>query len=112
MSSIPQTTESIEFLCSGCGRALKVPASAAGKRASCPQCNTVVQVPSYFDQQVGAATLAVPPGSPFPPAKHGPPGRGGRELPPPPNPAAATLVLPAQPGVSSPLEALSGIRSP
>src|SRR6266436_2842406 len=45
MSTIPQTSESIEFHCTGCGRALKVPGSAAGKRASCPQCNAVVQVP-------------------------------------------------------------------
>jgi len=45
MSTIPQTSESIEFHCSGCGRALKVPASAAGKRASCPQCSAIVQVP-------------------------------------------------------------------
>src|SRR3954471_21013835 len=45
MSTIPQTSQSIEFHCTGCGRALKVPASAAGKRASCPQCSAVVQVP-------------------------------------------------------------------
>jgi MoxR-like ATPase len=45
MSSIPETSASLEFHCTGCGRALRVPTSAAGKRASCPQCNTVVQVP-------------------------------------------------------------------
>ena len=35
----------IEFPCYGCGRALKVPASAAGKSAKCPQCNAVQTVP-------------------------------------------------------------------
>jgi MoxR-like ATPase len=39
------TAGTIEFSCTGCGRTLKVPASAAGKRASCPQCNTVATVP-------------------------------------------------------------------
>src|SRR6188768_1693450 len=52
--SIPTTTaDSIEFHCTGCGRTLKVPASAAGKRASCPQCNTVVQVPAYQPEASG-----------------------------------------------------------
>jgi MoxR-like ATPase len=110
MSSASQTSESSVLPCSGCGRALKVPASAAGKRASCPQCNTIVQVPSTSDEQVGAATLVVPPGSPLPHVKHGPPGK--RELPPLPNPGAATLALPAQPGAESPLAALSGVRGP
>src|SRR5688500_2873820 len=45
----------IEFPCTGCGRTLKVPAAAAGKRASCPQCNTIATVPL---QAPVAATLA------------------------------------------------------
>jgi MoxR-like ATPase len=40
-----QTTGTIEFPCTGCGRTLKVPAAAAGKRASCPQCGAVATVP-------------------------------------------------------------------
>jgi MoxR-like ATPase len=47
----------IEFPCTGCGRTLKVPAAAAGKRASCPQCNTIATVPL---QGPVAATLAPP----------------------------------------------------
>jgi MoxR-like ATPase len=39
------STGQIEFPCTNCGRTLKVAVSAAGKRASCPQCNGIVQVP-------------------------------------------------------------------
>ena len=52
----------IEFTCTNCGRTLKVAASAAGKRASCPQCNAIVQVP-----------LASPGNSAPPPAPFGAP---------------------------------------
>jgi len=38
-------TSHIEFPCTNCGRTLKVATAAAGKRASCPQCNAIVQVP-------------------------------------------------------------------
>src|SRR5262249_11730533 len=41
----PSTTDSMDFHCTGWGRPRRVPASAAGRRASCPQCNAVVQVP-------------------------------------------------------------------
>ena len=41
----PAGPATIEFNCTSCGRTLKVAATAAGKRASCPQCNTIVQVP-------------------------------------------------------------------
>jgi MoxR-like ATPase len=49
MSTVPDShtpAASIEFACTNCGRMLKVAASAAGKRASCPQCGAIVQVPS------------------------------------------------------------------
>src|SRR5688500_9476900 len=50
MSSTPLGSDSastmIEFACSGCGRSLKVPASAAGRKASCPSCYGVIQVPT------------------------------------------------------------------
>ena len=48
MSTIPDSAAAatIEFVCSNCGRLLKVSASAAGKRASCPQCGAVVPVPA------------------------------------------------------------------
>jgi MoxR-like ATPase len=49
MSSIPTgpgaAPATIEFNCTGCGRTLKVPASAAGRKASCPSCYGVVHVP-------------------------------------------------------------------
>jgi len=37
--------DTIEFPCTGCGRALKVPSTAAGKQAKCPQCGAVQGVP-------------------------------------------------------------------
>ncbi|HEX5106489.1 MAG TPA: MoxR family ATPase [Pirellulaceae bacterium] len=50
--------DTIEFPCTGCGRTLKVPASAAGKRASCPQCNTVATIPSGSQPLAGPAGMA------------------------------------------------------
>ena len=47
----------IEFSCTSCGRTLKVPASAAGRRASCPSCQGVIQVPQ-------PGTPGVNPGAP------------------------------------------------
>ena len=47
MSTTPtQAASSIEFSCTSCQRTLKVAASAAGKRAACPQCGAIVQVPA------------------------------------------------------------------
>ncbi len=102
MSSIPQTSDSIEFHCTGCGRALKVPGSAAGKRASCPQCNAIVQVPLMSQLPPPAAT-----GS-----SYGPPRRDGREMPPPPNPAAVTLMMPQQPGTPPSQSLLAPVAQP
>jgi MoxR-like ATPase len=55
-SQPPATTGTIEFSCTGCGRTLKVPASAAGKRASCPQCNAVATVPQTSAPLVAQTT--------------------------------------------------------
>jgi MoxR-like ATPase len=102
MSSISQTSDSIEFHCSGCGRALRVPVSAAGKRASCPQCNTVVQVPvsSQMTMQPAPTPLtgARPSGIDRQPSGHSPP------PPPPPtsNPATVAWALPPQPPAAPP----------
>src|SRR5437773_4267832 len=84
--SIPQTSDSIEFHCTGCGRALKVPASAAGRRASCPQCNAVVQVPLVPEPQTPATTI--------PPAEGRVPGGDGRSsgTPAPPRSGAASAT--------------------
>jgi MoxR-like ATPase len=105
MSSIPQTSESIEFHCTGCGRALKVPGGAAGKRASCPQCNTIVQVPLTSQLPPPAASAA-------PASAHGPPRRDGREVPPAPNPAAVTWVMPQQPGTPPPQSLVAPFTQP
>jgi len=94
-------SDTIEFHCTGCGRALKVPGSAAGKRASCPQCNTIVQVPM---------TSQTPP--PAPASAQGPPRRDGKEVPPPPNPAAVTWVMPQQPGAPPSQSLLSPVAQP
>src|SRR5438309_141884 len=102
MSSIPQTADSIEFHCTGCGRALKVPGSAAGKRASCPQCNAIVQVPLTSQEPPPAAA----------PSSHGPPRRDGREVPPPTNPAAVTLVMPPQPAAPPSQSLLAPLAQP
>ena len=36
---------SIEFRCSGCSKLLRTPDEAAGKRAKCPDCGTILDVP-------------------------------------------------------------------
>lgn len=47
---------SIEFACTACGRRIKAPEELAGKKARCPQCQAVVEVPP----QVLEAELAPP----------------------------------------------------
>jgi len=65
MSSSPFGPDSnagtIEFTCNGCGRSLKVPASAAGRKASCPQCYGVVQVPTASTGPAAAGTFPAAP---------------------------------------------------
>ncbi len=56
--------ETIEFACSSCGKRLRVTPEAAGKKARCPQCDTVQVVPA--DTEVPAdnevpAEIAAPP---------------------------------------------------
>ncbi len=102
MSTVPSgsTTDQIEFLCNGCGRTLKVPAAAAGKRASCPQCAAVVQVP--------AASVATPPASPVDAAAA--PGNGSPAAGPTNNPFATST--PVSPGSSSPEAATTPLAPP
>lgn len=59
MSQPTAPADAIEFSCTSCGRALKVSAAAAGKRASCPQCNAVVPVP--YQSESSASDSSVPP---------------------------------------------------
>src|SRR5262245_1665790 len=70
------TTGQIEFLCTSCGRSLKVATSAAGKRASCPQCNAIVQVPLASN---GPGPLAPPATSPA--GMYPPPQPAGQPIP-------------------------------
>ena len=63
MSTVPEShtaTASIEFVCTNCGRLLKVAAAAAGKRASCPQCSAIVQVPPLGGSAPASAAAAAP----------------------------------------------------
>jgi MoxR-like ATPase len=59
----------IEFPCYGCGRALKVPGTAAGKQAKCPQCNAVQTVPQGGTSPAvaGMQTMQPPPPMSFVP---------------------------------------------
>ena len=102
------TADSIEFHCTGCGRSLKVPASAAGRRASCPQCNAIVQVPLASQPQTPAASIppanahsaegggfGSPPAAPIQPAWTMP--TPPAAAPPPPAHAGPTLPAPPHP---------------
>jgi phage FluMu protein Com len=53
----PAGSEVIRFRCpkAGCEKVLKVSAAHAGKRAKCPNCGTVVQVPSQPPDATSAA---------------------------------------------------------
>jgi MoxR-like ATPase len=67
-TTLGPTTGNLEFPCTNCGRTLKVPVAAAGKRASCPQCNAIVQVP------MGSAAAGLETsGAPQPPQFGAPP---------------------------------------
>jgi MoxR-like ATPase len=96
MSTTTLPSDSIEFHCTGCGRALKVPASAAGKRASCPQCQAIVEVPAAFSASTARAAIS-------------PAGMdrqtGSQPVQQPPvaaNPASVAWALPPQPPAAPP----------
>lgn len=61
MSSYPATgsSNSIEFPCTQCGRRLQVTREAIGRKAQCPECQSVQTVPSV-DQATAPATVAPP----------------------------------------------------
>ncbi|MHB8973043.1 MAG: hypothetical protein ACYC3X_06995 [Pirellulaceae bacterium] len=52
---------SIEFACSRCGQILRVGDEAAGKRAKCPQCQSVVPIPAARDSADASSAPAPPP---------------------------------------------------
>ena len=51
----------IEFRCPGCSRLLRTPDESAGKKAKCPQCGTIVDVPAT----TAAETTPLPSVTPF-----------------------------------------------
>src|SRR5690349_19559292 len=55
---------SISVPCPGCGRKLKAPDAAAGKRARCPDCQTVVTLPAVAGIGLTAAQSPPPPPPP------------------------------------------------
>ncbi|EAQ79990.1 AAA family ATPase [Blastopirellula marina] len=59
------TSDTIEFACSACQKSLRVPRSAAGKKAKCPDCGSVQVIPD--DSANGAADE---PKFPAPEASH------------------------------------------
>ncbi len=69
----------IEFRCEQCGKLLRTGDETAGKRAKCPTCGTIANIP--------AATTE--PASPGPPPEAGSPFGGGAPIPPPDQPAAS-----------------------
>ena len=63
----PSPTAGIDFVCTQCGRALKVGVEHAGARAKCSQCGTILQVPA------AKGTAAAGPSQPAPPVTSAPP---------------------------------------
>jgi hypothetical protein len=56
----------IEFRCSGCSKLLRTPDESAGKKARCPHCRAVVDVPGPAPGGLGAGTPSPDPFSPQP----------------------------------------------
>ena len=61
---------SIEFRCSGCSKLLRTPDEAAGKKAKCPDCGTILDVPAATPpgrapDAAGPEPLGQPASSPF-----------------------------------------------
>ncbi|MGO8750684.1 MAG: hypothetical protein ACLQNE_32440 [Thermoguttaceae bacterium] len=58
--------ETISAACPACGKTLKAPASAAGKKAKCPACNAVMVVPEKILDAEELATSQAMGGTPLP----------------------------------------------
>jgi len=58
----------IEFRCGNCSKLLRTPDESAGKKAKCPQCGTVVDVPAAGASPVGPLSGGAPPNE-SPPSK-------------------------------------------
>lgn len=54
----------IRFVCSHCGKAMRTPASAAGKNGRCPFCKTIQAIPQVAESAFSASALAANVASP------------------------------------------------
>jgi len=107
-SNTPTVDGMIEFPCNACGRALKVPVTAGGKSARCPQCNAVQTVPlSTTSPAVSGMQVMQPPApmsfTPEAPAEAGQPTEGATN-PQTSTPGAATPA-PMRIDLNAPTEA-------
>ena len=59
-SAVAKPTRTITVVCPACGKTLRAPASAAGKKAKCPQCGKPVLVPVGSPQMPAAGVPQVP----------------------------------------------------
>ncbi|MCC9609293.1 AAA family ATPase [Blastopirellula sp. JC732] len=59
------SSDTIEFACSACNKSLRVPSSAAGKKAKCPDCGSVQVIPDSSAAKYAAAEekFSMPTGS-------------------------------------------------
>lgn len=55
----------IEFRCTQCDRLLRTPDGTSGKDAKCPQCGTIVKIPSMVAPDVAPQTVVPPPPPPL-----------------------------------------------
>ena len=68
MNNPPENTgDKIQFVCTSCDQTLRVPATSAGRRARCPHCQSVIEVPaaaaepiSPFDEAPVETSSVVP----------------------------------------------------
>jgi hypothetical protein len=102
----------ISVFCPKCGKKLKAPDTAAGKKAKCPQCQTVLTLPAAgtVQDEVLDAEAITPPGADLgggqtydmadggevpmapPPLPAGAPGAGGGEQPRRPCPMCGEMI--------------------
>src|SRR5690606_28132626 len=64
----------IEFNCTGCQKRLRVPDASAGKKARCPDCGSIQDVPSGFANELAGPFEPAPasPATPFSDASESP----------------------------------------
>jgi len=106
------TPDIIEFPCSGCGKKLRVAQDAAGKKARCPQCDSVQVVPASSEANGASPPANQPPEQPAPDSpkvEEQPTGQLGDDLfsggeQPGLKPLSETPSSPSEPAPSEPAE--------